>query len=522
MNAIPIATVSPKKRRFPAVGKIYVKIPVRVESPFLIGSGEDENSDLDVIRESCWRELAGAATFPSLADKNKETHILIPASSLTGVFRAFLRDFAGQNGRDEFNLLFGEEAPGENMELLEGENPQYEKKPQSALQCEDVLLENAKIKMRDGVRIDHKTNLAEDEGKYDYEIVEYLKDKTIPLNLKITQRHIGKTENVQRNVSTEYCHQIVDALIKGINAGRIRLGAKTNKGFGKLRVQENEVKIAVLDFKNSEDVKQWLSNEPAPKDFPAMAFTPLAIEAEEFEIEAYFQLKSSLLVRSYSVDPGAPDVVAMESFGEGVIPGPSLRGAIRHRAAKILRTVCPLTEDEKARDWVNEKVEALFGYVDENKKLAQRGRFVIEETPVRDVVKEVQTRIKIDRFTGGTIHGALLEAMPLWQKSSGGNGLCLKMAVRKFEKWEAGLFLHILKDLWTGDLALGGEKSIGRGVLKAFQHPVQKYAAKICWNGESVTLDVDEKGAPVAGEQDWKKLENFATAFNEAMQNATC
>ena len=31
---------------------------------------------------------------------------------------------------------------------------------------------------------------------------------------------------------------------------------------------------------------------------------------------------------------------------------------------------------------------------------------------------------------------------------------------------EKKVLMHVLKDLWLGDLALGGEKNIGRGVLR--------------------------------------------------------
>ena len=497
-----------KKPRYPAAGKIYYKIPVRLASPFMIGAGEDENSDLDVIREAKWRELSAEALFPAFMPNAAEERIFIPASSIVGVFRAFIKDYViDQNGPQiatQLQYLFGEE-----------NSRAEEKTPQSALQCEDAYLDQARVLIRDGVKIDYQSNLAVEGGKYNYEVVEYPRQQTFDINLEITQRNLGLKNTPPPNVSPEFCRQIMAALIRGMNAGQIRLGAKTNKGFGKLQVDEKQVQVAVLDFRQPDDVEQWLSNQPLWKAFNEVSLTPLNVSGGEFRIEAYFQLKSSLIIRSYSDDPRQPDVVSMESFEAPVIPGASTMGAIRHRAAKILKTLeC---------GELQEKMRELFGFVDEKNKAAARGRVVIEETPVRDVVKEVQTRIKIDRFTGGTIHGALFEAMPLWQTGSGGGGLCLKMTIRGFQDWEAGLFLYILKDLWTGDLAIGGEKNVGRGALKAFPHKTanESYAAKISWGAENVKLGVDDKGAPVGEPSDWSKLEKFATAFNEAMNHAT-
>jgi len=491
-----------QKPRYPAIGKIYFKIPVCLESPFIIGAGEDENSDLDVIREAKWRELPAEAQFPAFMPNAADDRLFIPASSIVGACRAFMKVYLFAPNGTALQYLFGEENPGDDNT------------PQSALQCEDVYLEGAKVVIRDGVRINHETNLADEGSKYNYEIVEYPHRQTFDISFEITQRNLDPKHSATPNVTSEFCWQVVKALIDGMNAGQIRLGAKTNKGFGKLRVDEKQVQAAVLDFREPNDVEQWLCNQPAWKAFTEFSFTPLTVFSPEFSLEAYFQLKSSLIIRSYADDPRQPDVVSMESFDAPVIPGASTMGAIRHRAKKILQTVGNADVEEKMRH--------LFGIVDEKKDDIRRGRVVIEETPVRDVVKEVQTRIKIDRFTGGTIHGALLEAMPLWQTSSDGDGLGLKITIREFQDWEAGLFLHILKDLWTGDLAIGGEKNIGRGVLKALAHKTanESYAAKISWGAESVKLGVDAKGAPVCSAAEWEKLERFATKFNEAIKNA--
>ncbi|MGB9711091.1 MAG: hypothetical protein ACPLZA_06345 [Thermodesulfovibrio sp.] len=49
-----------------------------------------------------------------------------------------------------------------------------------------------------------------------------------------------------------------------------------------------------------------------------------------------------------------------------------------------------------------------------SKENCKKGRILIEETVLEGYPEEVQTRIKIDRFTGGVIESALLETKEVW------------------------------------------------------------------------------------------------------------
>ncbi|WP_269849664.1 hypothetical protein [Methanosarcina horonobensis] len=70
--------------------------------------------------------------------------------------------------------------------------------------------------------------------------------------------------------------------------------------------------------------------------------------------------------------------------------------------------------------------------------------------------------------------------MPLWSKGND-EALNVKIKIEKYEPWEAGLMMQVLKDLWCGDLAIGGEKNVGRGVL-------QGLSAAIKWKIKSFRL----------------------------------
>jgi CRISPR/Cas system CSM-associated protein Csm3 (group 7 of RAMP superfamily) len=137
-----------------------------------------------------------------------------------------------------------------------------------------------------------------------------------------------------------------------------------------------------------------------------------------------------------------------------------------------------------------------------NQKKQRKGKITVEETIIDGYPEEVQTRIKIDRFTGGAMEGALLETKPLFSQKNG-KMINLKITIRDYEAHEAGLMLLVLKDLWTADLPIGGEKAIGRGVLEG-RH------AEIKWDSEeSIKF---EKISDLTVE-DKNKLQSFIQAL---------
>jgi CRISPR/Cas system CSM-associated protein Csm3 (group 7 of RAMP superfamily) len=334
------------------------------------------------------------------------------------------------------------------------------------LQCADIIIEDAEIKSRDGVAIDHATNTAIAHKKFSYEVMEY--GEYFDLNLEITFREIFDPAVFKRLLLT---------IFNGIQSGHIRLGAKTNKGFGRLTVGADKIHMAELSFANKNHVWQWLSGNYRWNKFLDPKITPYDIRRKQFKIDAWFSIRNSLLIKAYSGKPEDPDAVPIKQAGKAVMPGTSVMGAVRHRAKKILKTLGVASVDEKMRD--------LFGFVDDEHREseARKGRVLSEETLINNVIAEVQTRIKIDRFTGGTIHGALFEMMPLWQQNHG-DAVHLMITLNDYHDWEAALFLFILKDLWAGDLPIGGEKNVGRGVLQGLR-------AEIIWDGKSVRLQAD-------------------------------
>lgn len=428
-------------------GKLILTGTIELLSPAIIGSGEGERSDLDVIKDA-------------------KGNPFIPATSFVGVLGHAIK-LEGAS-KEELDHFWG---------TKESDKP--EKIRQSSLICNDLLSEKYALTVRDGVKINNKKGIAEKGAKFDYEIIE----RGSKFNLYLEVNLDGKDD--------EFKKRMLATIVNLLENEKIRIGAKTNNGFGKIKLKE--YKTYEFDFSKKQDAIAWFKylhdgRLPQPVN---LNVEPFKISNGQFVIDALFTIKNSLIVRSYNIDPNLPDTEHIKSGCDYVLPGSSTKGAIRARAERIVNT---LSKDANI-------ISKLFGMVDEKSKKAKKGRLLVEETILQGFPSEVQTRIKIDRFTGGTIESALLETKPLFR---GKDETCfnLKITIDDYEAYEAGLMLLVLKDLWTGDLPIGGEKAIGRGVLEGKE-------AKVSFNGKDITIKEPES----LSKEDKEVLQSFVNAF---------
>jgi len=174
---------------------------------------------------------------------------------------------------------------------------------------------------------------------------------------------------------------------------------------------------------------------------------------------------------------------------------------MRHRAERIIKTL--------GNDNSLGFLDNLFGIVEEDSKKAIASRLVIHETIIKNVNELVQNRIAVDRFTGGAYHGALFEEQPIFGKDD--TQVILKLELREPKEAEIGLLLLLLKDLWTSDLPLGGESSIGRGRLQGIEATMEWHSFEknypIIW-----TIKQQDKKLEVSNPLE---LEHFVQKLNE-------
>ncbi len=435
------------------VERIYIQGKLILETPAHFGSGMvrgDSLVDMSLLLDD--------------ADGNP-TAALLPGATIAGALRNYLRE-----------RLHGFTVPEPDDDLdrplawLFGPTRQSETSgDQSLLLVDDALAQQPDRILRDGVRIDEQSGLAyEDEqggAKFDLELLEAGTAFTLHFELLITEQH-----------RADHLLPYVVAALQGFETGAIRLGLRKRRGYGHCRVTGWQVNRFRLT--NPQELCQWVDRativfdeQAATKPIAeALATAPTTEDRRDtFAIQATFGLvDSSLLIRSgFGEADVGPDMVHLHGRRNGerlpIIPGTSWAGVVRHRALRIAKTIA--TAENHAR--AAALVQNIFGRMPEAKEKSGRAsRATFDETTVLHGQTLYQTRIRIDRFTGGALGGALFEQAPVYGSPETRIGFALHL--RNPTPAEVGLFLLVLKDLWTGDLPVGGEAAVGRGRLQGY------------------------------------------------------
>lgn len=380
---------------------------------------------------------------------------LLTGASLAGALRAQVRRC--RDGSRLSALLFGAEKRDEWGE-------------QSPLIIEDALGEASGVELRDGVAIAPETRTATQNALYSRELWAAGTTFRLRLELLICHRH-GREPEHNRKHETDLCAALVTALY-GLQNGDVTLGARKTRGYG--RVGITEWRMRSFDLGTRSGLQEWLReggaeltplNAQTKKDISAL-LGPVRPSVEAFfHIEACFVLNGSLLIRTGGSDSIQPDMVHLRtrqwddsSKPVPILSGTSLAGALRARAVRIAL----LAGKEPAF------VEHLFGNAsDRSGEISSASRLTVTEEVIHNPCQEgdmVQHRVAIDHFTGGARETALFNQQPVF----GDADTTLKIHIRLHKPTEAeiGLALLLLKDLWTGDLPLGGETSVGRGRMQ--------------------------------------------------------
>ena len=425
------------------VGRLFICADLRLLSPLLIGQGtvfDEGGVDIKVL-------------------KDKTGCPFIPGTSLAGILRANLEQYSDKSIGFIFGTDHGDEKDEDGF--------------QSAINILDVPLKKAEIVVRDGIRIDSITGVVAEHAKYDFEIVERGAVGKLNIEMVLREYHINRENGKIRDDIARCISVLTEILHNGFEAG-----AKTTVGFGKIGCEN--VKLYYYDFHKKEAVKAWLTGAKLNPERSEFLYQPPAVEysvaGENLIVDAYLSIRSSLLVRNYIFKGQDKDdrisAIPEESKGEYLIPGPTVKGVFRNHAAYILRRMG--FEEEESDKMLND----LMGNM-QNESVPSTEK--IDKTKSRFKVKEVyfsknapgikpfvQRRNRIDRFTGGTVDTALFATKPLW-KNGAGAPVHIHFEIAHCNvnaDWEAGLALFLLKDLCTGNIAIGGEKSVGRGTMQ--------------------------------------------------------
>lgn len=419
----------------PLVARWTIQAKMVLESAVHLGGGAGDIVDMVILRD----ERSGRP--------------LLPGTSLAGALRSHLADVLGGYRSQEdkqVTALFG----GARGDDLGSQSPLI------VFDSLGELPENEALEIRDGVQIDPAWGIAEDKKKFDFEVLPAGTTFTLRFDLLVPDKEKEGT----------LISLLVTAL-KGLAYGEIALGARRSRGLGTMRA--NRWRAIRYDLSTRDGWLRWLlsdhklsfpGNEASSSPAEACRNAYSDINLQRFEdkrkrivAELELHIDGSLLIRSAPGVPDAPDVVHLHSAGRPVLPGTSLAGALRSHALKVARLMRADDGEQLVTQLFGPRLE---GTASEDFKPAA-SKIRISESFIENSDKRRQTRIAVDRFTGGVIKGALFD-----EQVQRGGILKICIEVRNPTEEETGLLILLIRDFLSGEISVGGGSSVGRGMLK--------------------------------------------------------
>ena len=391
----------------------------------------------------------------------------IPGRSIRGAVRAAC-DIARQAMKDNGDPATqnGEAFSKENWISLWGDDTDYTGKSlrdrrlrsdnslpirQSALTFHAVSFPEYKdsdsgdspLPRRHGVGIDRTTGAASDGALYEHEFL----PRGTKFDIRITAEgrdgeKMGRdqSEGIPGPASSESVKKLLEFIVDVLNSGAICLGGRTGSGQGTIQVIEPKFRRTgkttdasaltapadVLDALIGEDEEGtpiplelggWSLEEPARITIDWWSPTGIFI-AEDEKLTKQRKAQKEAENKEKGVNEEVHEVVyplrdPSEEWKKAqlLIPGTSIRGALRSRASRIARTVLAARDDFKpltSHD-IHEQIAAepnlvryMFGSTE------YRGAVTVHDCLSTKRGKRIEvTHNAIDRWTGGVIDGGL-------------------------------------------------------------------------------------------------------------------
>lgn len=399
----------------------------------------------------------------------------------------------------------------------------------------DAALEGAPaVQVRDGVGIDRAARAAYRQGgvKFDLEV--------LPAGTKFLLRLEIEAPRPGTDVDSE--ERLLAAVLAEWKAGRAAIGGRASRGLGTVAiVPKSEVEFHRFDFSKKEDLLAYLrSDDPlerAPLDrgwlgrrlgeIEVRAVEDAGVASGWVRLTAQVKATGTFLVNSpvTSAESGF-DHAPLGGGAAPILPGSSLKGALRSQAERIARTLataaaknaseflltCPVCspvvsridpqtpEPQESCDSLlraKQVVENTAEAKDEHLCLACRlfgcarrgSRLRVEDAALLDGKVKPQDFLAIDRFTGGGADEFKFDAAVLWQPH-----FEVRLFLENPEPWELGWLLLALRDAQEGLVPLGFGASKGMGQVE-----VRSWEAEF---GYLNAKDAEAMGLPATSERE--------------------
>ena len=362
----------------------------------------------------------------------------IQASSLAGMFRGTSAIVFSKAETDE---LFGPSKQNNGSDS--SERGSRVRITDGVIDPETVVME-----IRPGVSVDRKTGTVNSRNgagqKFDVTYVSSNAVFSFDVYLYIN--------NEKRELKSR-----LESLFGMMNNGKARLGAKKSGGAGKFEAVS--IRRAEFDLQNDEDRKKWIL-----EDDGSIQYTDITKECRmentdiKYDITVEAKTEGPIQIKGVSMSEFGKDVPNSENIkngaGEFIIPGTSIKGAVRSQMEKIAAY-------QNKKSVIND----TFGFIAEEHSDSKCGNITFNDVVIgrreENDANPLRNRIHIDKFTGGVMSPALFK-----EKNAAGD-LKIEIQIHNRSNPDAtlGLLIIALRDLAVKSFNLGNGYATGKGFL---------------------------------------------------------
>lgn len=433
--------------------RYIARIKVEATTPLFVGSG------------------GTSLITDALAVRDHNGLPMIPGTSLTGVLRHSLEDFS--KGNNNWNDIFGYQGNDndglgsrliissaylvlDNGKIAEGFDTEV---------SPEILSKFQKLPTRQHVRITHK-GVAADKGLFDNEVVYAGAQFIFEIELKGTEADEGTWKSI----------------LEEIKSPSFRIGQGTRNGYGSLKgigfyedcfnLNDKDKFEEYLDFNpslNSIEIENLEEGENNNTIGYTLELTP----------DDFFIFSEGFGDSEVDNKPTEEEIIVynngkIDFENRTLIPASSIKGAIAHRTAfhyNKFNKFYADTINENLKNYVeenNQAVKTLFGekaQVVNGNLLGERGIVILDDLYYDDIDNsKIFNHVAIDRFTGGSIDGALFSEKVSYKRDK---KIVLEINLAKEIEDDTILlaFEETLKDICRGLLPLGGMTTKGFGMF---------------------------------------------------------